>query len=1227
MDAADNEVASRKRRRLDPEEETGPYILRTLIDNVPLTGEGESDKPEISCVEVWEGNLYVGTSAAEILHFVLIPSDPDDASASPTPILASRLQPPHAASAAKEQRQAGIQQIIVLPKVNKACILCNGTLTFYSLPELSPAFGTTKVRNCNGIGGIDLDLHDRGTDGGDGEHMMISFKDRIQLVRVGESEKPRSIKNIDYPGSLLFVRRGPIACVATSHSYALLDVDHQQKIPLFSISSLNELSSGSIAGQVEDVPSSSSRPISKIASSVPSAPATGPAGPPGHGRSTSLGALVGALGMRQQSPRPPGEDQSSLGNTGGPRDASPGPSVSPSRPSPRPAGHDSRAASPEKPLPLPPPERSDEPANSPAPTRPQQAPNLKPHILSPRSNEFLLTTGTAYAEAGVGMFVNADGDVFRSTLQFERYPEALVIDGRGLDARPTESTPNDDLEGYVLAVMRGAKDGDGRRGLEIQRWDVDAGEDAGKKSWMDVLPRPAPSDGSEGGVMAGVGPSDLGIRQLCAYNEVAIREVGERLSLFRLRLSGNGGPESPSGSIDSSDSRTKASLEQVSKEIELFESRDSAESGGTPEPQQPPLPRGWEAKRRREEDQFARSFGTLRTRIVVWSGDRISWMVRNPMAIRLDAALASAGELPLDRRKVVQVLNSVRGQEPRTEAEFLSLGYIRQKASLLLFTSLVRAMAQGIQIPQEDRKATEEALVEGGLDPRVILATLPTLREEVVEGRMGIWIHGGIKAVAEEFLESAGSADDSEGSTTLSEDLLRLLQSYLSAWRRKKGFGSVADEVEVFRTVDAALLRVLLHLDALSPPSVAPAASFRVELYALVDQGVDCFDRAIDLLEESGRLYVLSRLYQSRKMSSKVLQTWRRILEGPPDEDGEFADGELEVRKYLSKIRQPETVQSYGTWLANRNSKLGVQVFADEKSRVRFEPAQVIQILRRGAPDAVKEYLEHLVFAKQNTQYTNDLIAHYLDTVLSVLESSESARLTLIRSYETYRALHPPRPSYRHFISDNATGEEWWGNRLRLLQLLGGTHGVATEYDVAAVLGRIEPFEQELVPEMIILDGRQGRHAQALRLLTHGLGDFDTAINYCLLGGSSIYRPGTGPIAKEAIPTREEQASLFGHLLSEFLRIEDADERVEQTGNLLERFGGWYDVQQVLSVIPDSWSIELIAPFLISAFRRIVHERNETMVAKALSGSENLMLRVSFIDECEKVGPAIEAAE
>ena len=41
--------SSRKRKWTAPE--TGPYILRSLLEDVPLSGEGDRDDIEINCVE------------------------------------------------------------------------------------------------------------------------------------------------------------------------------------------------------------------------------------------------------------------------------------------------------------------------------------------------------------------------------------------------------------------------------------------------------------------------------------------------------------------------------------------------------------------------------------------------------------------------------------------------------------------------------------------------------------------------------------------------------------------------------------------------------------------------------------------------------------------------------------------------------------------------------------------------------------------------------------------------------------------------------------------------------------------------------------------------------------------------------------------------------------------------------------------------------------------------
>lgn len=805
------------------------------------------------------------------------------------------------------------------------------------------------------MGGVDLNADDAGSGG---EIVMVSTKNRIKLVKVGD--EARLVKNIEYPGCLSSIRRNAFACVANQHSYALLDVEQQRKIPLFPISSLDEEAAGASGGLVEDI-SRSGPNITRSVSSARTELEEGSSENRGHGRSTSLGTFVGGLGRRQPSPRPKGSERSSL-ETPEPsvRIGSPLPASSPERKAGRATSSDVRASSPQKPLPPVP--KDDATQKTPDSSQGPTIVLLKPHILSPTSTEFLLTTGTTPTDPGVGIFVNLDGDVVRGTLEFSRYPEALVVDGPASDVQAPSETAEEAQEGYVLAIVERDTSVGCRRWIEIQRWGGDSGAGGSPREWLEV-----PYDATQISQDSGGSIVDVGLRSTATGSVITLPEIGDKLRLIRLKLSKSGSVEGMRSPEAASDPRTRASIERVRREVELFETQDSG---------QEPLPRDWEATREQEEESFARRLTALRSRTVTWSGKSIWWVVQNPLLLKLDAALDQADPqssdmtTPLDRRKVLAVIHSIRNQEARSELEFLTLSYIRQKASLLLFGDALNALHSNAIIPESEKRATEEILLEAGVDPRVILAMLAPLREEVLEGREGIWIHCGLVEIAERSLALHISFDLLEAeNANFKGSILSFIKRYLMVWRRKKGFGSVTDEKEVFQSVDAALLHVLLQLDRRSPQGAVRVGSVRAELNSLVDHGLECFDRAVTLLEDYKRLYVLSRLYQSRKMAREVLSTWRRILEGATDNGGEFVDGENEVRKYLIKIRDANLVEEFGTWLAKRNPKLGVRVFADDGSRIKFEPAQVVSILRREAPEAIKEYLEHLVFG-QNVSFS-----------------------------------------------------------------------------------------------------------------------------------------------------------------------------------------------------------------------------------------------------------------
>ncbi|EXJ61918.1 hypothetical protein A1O7_02349 [Cladophialophora yegresii CBS 114405] len=1171
MDEADHPGKRPAKRQRLSAPEPGPYVLRPVLEDIPLTTEDGNVQVSITCVEYWNNNLYIGTSAAEILHLVSIPPEPGDDNASPTYILASRLQPSGHASSVDPPNAPGVHQILVLPGPSKACVLCNGVVSFYSLPEFSPAFPNREPTGVQWIGGID---ENEDKDNPEGPVVMIANAKRIMLVRVGERLRPVR-NNIEYPGCLRSSRRDTIACVADDNGYALLEVEHQQKIPLFSISSLPA---------EED-------PVSDIEGRS-SARSTPPVDAASHARSTSMGDLISPTRDTSQDRRhrlshlgvpdtaAASGSQTTLPTASGGQDAT-------ARPRARPRASTEAL-----------------PTRSAANTGNRHVKKrLTPHILSPFPTEFMLTTGTNESEPGVGLFVNLDGDVVRGTIDFESYPEDLLIDN--FNVPDYEGAPYSEDEGKIIcALLRQTEDGATERRLEMQH--VENASELTHPRTLVTLPT------------SKLDNPRAGLRHTLSTHHHFFKVPAELLQLVPLSL---GFLPHRKAVIRESDPRTHSAVEQVEQERALFDNQSLST------PVEPSLE--LVNKRIGEERSLARRFGRGFTRNVVWHGQQLLMVLQNPLISQLEYRL----QQHLVDNKVAEIkpghifgfLAGIHGREPKDETEFLTLNYVKQKASLILFLHLQTRVSVSSGL-EDLLRAVENTLHDGVLDPRIVLLLSPPLSSEVLHGPEGIWLHQGMADLLHDYQPPISGFEDAP------IEFWMTVRHFLMLWQEKRGYGSITDDHYVFNSVDAALLHVLLYLDqALSAESPAQK-SVRAKLHNVVDHWKGDFDRAASLLERYNRLYVLSRLYQSRKQAREVLTTWRRIIDGEKDMDYSSNVGYVEgqLRRYLTIIRDVDLVQDYALWLAQRNPELAVQVFTDDTARVRFSPQEVVKLLKDHAPGAVQQYLEYLVFGKHLDQYADDLIGYYLDSVVTVLEKSEAARTSLAESYSTYRALESPKPTYLDFIHQNAPPEAWWQSRLRLLQLLGSgayatggttTAGKDLTYSVDMVLERLAPFSTYLVSESIILDARQGRHKEALRLLTHGLGDYDTAMRYCYFGGPSSSSP--YPIDPSTLPSRDVQTELFNFLFHEFLSIDDVEDRLERTSHLLGKFAIFFDPVVTIAEIPDDWSVEMLGEFLLRSFRAATTERNQALVMKALSAAQNLIRQVEFIEITEKIGAKI----
>lgn len=61
--------------------------------------------------------------------------------------------------------------------------------------------------------------------------------------------------------------------------------------------------------------------------------------------------------------------------------------------------------------------------------------------------------------------------------------------------------------------------------------------------------------------------------------------------------------------------------------------------------------------------------------------------------------------------------------------------------------------------------------------------------------------------------------------------------------------------------------------------------------------------------------------------------------------------------------------------------------------------------------------------------------------------------------------------------------------------------------------------------------------------------------------------------------------------------------------DLLNNHAAEFDAGLVLQVVPDSWSVQLLSPFLAGAVRQSLHTERMTQVALGLAQAENLIYK------------------
>ncbi|CAL9701503.1 unnamed protein product [Knipowitschia caucasica] len=389
----------------------------------------------------------------------------------------------------------------------------------------------------------------------------------------------------------------------------------------------------------------------------------------------------------------------------------------------------------------------------------------------------------------------------------------------------------------------------------------------------------------------------------------------------------------------------------------------------------------------------------------------------------------------------------------------------------------------------------------------------------------------------------------------------QFLISYLAEMRSTEVANGCREDV------DTALLKLYAEQDHESLLDLLASENFCVL--------ADC----VPWLEKYHKYFALGLLYQYQGQDSAALQLWMRVADGDL-QDGTRSDLDDYITDFLCSCSSLDLVWKYADWALRKNPTTGVQIFTKRiptKNQPELKPDDVVTYLTAHR-EALLLYLEHLVLQQhiQKETFHTHLAVLYLERVLALLSETPVDEAQLSKARERLQAMLRESNLYR------------------------------AQY----LLGKINACEKLLL-ERATLHGKLEEHNEALHILVHELKDFPSAEAYCIWASESrnaAYRQ-----------------KLFHLLLGVYLDSQSKPEAARSSGememaavDLLNRYGEVFDAVQVLNMLPEGWSLQLLRPFLGRAIRASVHACRTSQIALGLAHSENLQLLHDRLKERKK---------
>lgn len=633
-----------------------------------------------------------------------------------------------------------------------------------------------------------------------------------------------------------------------------------------------------------------------------------------------------------------------------------------------------------------------------------------------------------------------------------------------------------------------------------------------------------------------------------------------------------------------------------------------------------------------------------RSGVILFGPNSLHALVSSNIINQVEALLASH-KIP-EAKALADQYKTKLGKKQYTEGEEAQeLQYVYQRI--------------GMQCFAETRfEEAGECFLDGDLDPRVVLSFYPDLIGSLLSSEDSVTLYSGI----EECLPSETSVEDiirnyspymspntrsapptTELRTIYLANAQTMLEKLLQGQRHKRhpqhpGKAQTKDKGKVLQ-VDIITDTVLAKIYALSEKTQA--------LYELLQDRHDVDLAEVEpVLKSAGRNRALCMIYKQGGHNEKLLEAWSLIAQGEWSEE-DVTDPLGDMLELLSREKDRVLVQKWGLWITERDPERGLKLLISRDTGKRKDnrgsEASLLQELQELNPAAGLKYLEHLVLQKRSVlpEFHTQLALACIDQVLEYLQDTAVSKLWRAKA-SSYASSTSEATFVSYFLSTTPNSESKHA-RLKTIMLLQGSKF----YDVQLIRERLSPHSGILRTELAIVEGKLENHKSSLSILVHDIHDTVAAKAYCALGGAILPSRLTQAIGeqcglqswtsvfglqpatlKNAATTTTDDAlkyTLTKILLEVFMN--EGKPSFEKAAQLLNAQAAHMDVIEALTMIPDDWPLTLPVPFLASSLRRVLHERHEGQIVKAIAAAQNLKVSEDSWAVIREQGYVVEEAD